>query len=119
MTDESIHGTQQRIKSFGQIISTLNFVKDEKYRRIIGGQHAYYASVLWVRCLIRQDPSERHALLKEFHSARLKEFIRKNRNDWRLRILNFFISLPESLSWLQIIFAHALKRAFKSKTRLL
>ncbi|MGA2780314.1 MAG: glycosyltransferase family 2 protein [Smithella sp.] len=118
-TDKSIHGTQERIRSFGQILSTLNFVKDEKYRRIIGGQHAYYASVLWVRCMIRQDTSERNVLLKEFCSARLKEFIRKNRNDWKLRVLSFFISLPESLLWLQIIFARAVRLSFKSKIRLL
>jgi glycosyltransferase involved in cell wall biosynthesis len=118
-TDKSIHGTQERIRSFGQILSTLNFVDDEKYHRIIGGQHAYYASVLWVRCMIRQDTSERNALLKEFCNARLKEFIRKNRNDWKLRVLSFFISLPESLLWLQIIFARAVRLSFKSKIRLL
>ena len=98
-TDKSIHGTQERIRSFGQIMTTLNFVKDEKYHRIIAGQHAYYASVLWVRCMVRQDVSERNALLKELHSARLKEYIKENRHDWRLRILSFFISLPESLNW--------------------
>ena len=118
-TDKSIHGTQERIRSFGQIITTLNFVEDEKYRRLIAGQHAYYASVLWVRCMTRQDVSERNVLLREFRSAHLKEFIRRNRNDWKLRILCFFISLPESLKWLQIIFARAIRWRFKSKIRLL
>lgn len=118
-TDKSIHGTQQRIGSFGQILSTLNFVQDERYRRIIASQHAYYASVLWVRCMIRQDVSERNVLLKEFRSARLKEYIQENRYDWRLRILSFFISLPDSLLWMKIIFARTIQKVFKSKTRLL
>ena len=118
-TDKSIHGTQQRIGSFGQILSTLNFVQDEKYRRIIASQHAYYASVLWVRCMVRQDVSERNALLKEFRSARLKEYIKENRHDWRLRILSFFISLPEALLWMKILFARTIQWAFKSKARLL
>jgi glycosyltransferase involved in cell wall biosynthesis len=118
-TDKSIYGTQERIRSFGQIITTLNFVEDEKYRRIIAGQHSYYASVLWVRCMIRQDVSERNVLLREFRSACIKAFIRRNRNDWKLCILSFFISLPESLKWLQIIFARAIRWSFKSKIRLL
>jgi hypothetical protein len=118
-TDKSIYGTQERIRSFGQIITTLNFVEDEKYRRIIAVQHAYYASVLWVRCMIRQDVSERNVLLREFRSARIEAFIRRNRNDWKLCILSFFISLPESLKWLQIIFARAIRWSFKSKIRLL
>jgi glycosyltransferase involved in cell wall biosynthesis len=118
-TDDSIRGTQERIRSFGQILSTLNFFDDEKYRQIIGGQHAYYASVLWVRCMIRQDLSERDVLLREFRSARIEAFLRRNRNDWKLFILSFFISLPKSLEWLQIIFARAIRWSFKSKIRLL
>jgi len=119
MTDESIHGTQQRIKSFGQIMSTLNFVKDEQCRRKIASQHAYYASVLWIRCLIRHDVSERNSLLKSFHNCRLGEYVQGNRNDWRLNVLSFFISLPEYLLWMKIIFARTIQKAFKSKTRLL
>jgi glycosyltransferase involved in cell wall biosynthesis len=118
-TDKSIHGTLERIRSFGQILSTLNLVADGKYRRIIAGQHAYYASVLWVRCMIRYDASERDYLLKEFLNAHLEEFISGNRNDWRLYILNYLISLPKSLNWLQIIFARAVRLSFKSKIRLL
>lgn len=118
-TDKTIHGTKERISSFGQIMTTLNFVDDEKYCRIIAGQHAYYASVLWVRCMTRLAASEREVLLKEFNSGKLKEFVWRNRNDCQLHILSFFISLPESLGWLQTIFAQGIRWIFKSKIRLL
>lgn len=118
-TDKSIHGTRERIRSFGQILSTLNFIEDEKYRRIIAAQHAYYASVLWVRCMIRQTAYERDALLKEFRSARLNDFIRGNRHDWKLCFFDIVISFPDFLNWLQIIFARTVRWTFKSKTRLL
>lgn len=118
-TDKSIHGTQERIRSFGQVLSTLNFVEDLKYFRTIAGHHGYYASVLWVRCMTHQSAHDRETLLEEFNNARLKEFIRRNRNDWQLHILSFFISLPESLGWLQIIFAKGIRWMFKSKIRLL
>lgn len=118
-TDKSIRGTQERIRSFGQVLSTLNFVEDKKYCRIIAGQHAYYACVLWVRCMTHQAASEREVLLTEFRSVHLREFVWKNRNDWQLHILSLFISLPESLGWLQIIFAQGIRWMFKSKIRLL
>jgi glycosyltransferase involved in cell wall biosynthesis len=119
MTDESIRGTQERIKSFEQILTTLNFVQDEKCRRIISAQHAYYASVLWVNCLLRRNASERNFLLAEFQKARLDDYIRRNRYDWKLLILSFFVSLPESMILFKITFARAVKWIFKSQSRLL
>jgi glycosyltransferase involved in cell wall biosynthesis len=119
MTDESIRGTQERIKSFEQILTTLNFVQDEKCRRIISAQHAYYASVLWVNCLLRRNASERNFLLAEFQKARLDDYIRRNKHDWKLKILNYFISLPETMILPKINLAHAVKLIFKSQSRLL
>jgi len=119
MTDESIRGTLERIKSFRQIMTTLALVQDEKYYRIIASQHAYYASVLWMRCLLRQEASERNLLLNACRDAGLHDFIRQNRHNWQLYILNIFISLPESFILMQMIFARAVRWIFKSQSRLL
>lgn len=119
MTDASIRGTLERIKSFKQIMTTLDEVENDRDRNMIGTQHAYYAGVLWVRCLLRRDLSERHILLKEFHHAGLGDFIRQNKHDWTLKCIYGFMSLPEGLTGLQVAFARCVSQGFRSRSRLL
>lgn len=119
VTTESVHGPQTRIRSFGQLTSTLDEALDEKHRKLIARQHAYYASALWILCMIRREAADRDALMKEFGNAHLAQFIRENMRDWKLAVLAFFISLPECFIPLQVAFARLLRWAYKSKARLL
>jgi len=119
ITDKSINNTQKRISSFQYIASTLDLVSSGKYRSIIGKQHAYYASVLWVLCMLRDNVDERDALLSNYQKCNLQDFIRLNRKDWRLYVLYFFISLPQTMRTLQILFARLIQFLYKSRSRLL
>ena len=119
ITDKSIKNTQERINSFRFIASTLDLVSSKKYRSIMCSQHAYYASLLWVLCMIRSNDDDRDALLNNYQKCNLQDFIRQNRKDWRLYILYFFISLPQAMRPLQILFARTIQFVYKSKSRLL
>jgi len=119
ITDKSIKSTQGRINSFHYIASTLDLVGSKKYRNIIGKQHAYYASVLWVLCMTRDNGDDRDALLSNYQGCNLRDFIQQNRKDWKLYILYFFISLPQAMRGLQILFARTIQIVYKSRSRLL
>ena len=119
ITDKSIKNTRERIKSFRHIASTLDLVSSRKYRSIIGKQHAYYASVLWVLCMIRDNGNDRDTLLSNYQKRNLQDFVRQNRKSWQLYILYFFISLPQAMRPLQIFFARTIQFAYKSRSRLL
>ena len=119
ITDKSIKNIQERINSFRYIVSTLDLVSSKTYRNVMGSQHAYYASVLWVLCMIRDNGDERDALLSNYQGCNLQDFIRQNRKSWQLYILYFFISLPQAMRPLQIFFAHTIQFAYKSRSRLL
>lgn len=119
ITDKSIKSTQERINSFRYIASTLDLVSSKKYRNIISKQHAYYASLLWVLCMIRDNGNDRDALLSTYQKCNLQDFILQNRKDWKLYVLYFFISLPQAMRPLQIIFAYTIQFVYKSRSRLL
>ncbi len=119
ITDKSIKSTQGRINSFRYIVSTLDLVSSKKYRSLIGKQHAYYASLLWILCMIRDNGNDRNALLSNYQRCNLQDFIRQNRKDWKLYILYFFISLPKAMRSLQILFARTIQFLYKSRSRLL
>jgi glycosyltransferase involved in cell wall biosynthesis len=119
ITDKSIKNTQERIKSFRYIASTLDLISSKKYRSLIGRQHAYYASLLWILCMIRNNRNDRDTLLSNYQKCNLQDFVRQNREGWRLYILHFFISLPQKMTLLQILFAHTIQFVYKSRSRLL
>lgn len=119
VTDPSIRSTHERIASFKYIASTLEIVKTPEDKVLLGRQHAYYASVLWVRSLARADQKERSLLLEEFSAAGLDIFIAQNRHDWKLAALYRVISLPAAYMPLQRLAAHFLRRLYRSRTRLL
>ena len=119
ITDKSIKNTQERINSFQYIASTLDLVSSRKYKNIIGKQHAYYSSLLWVLCMIRDNVNDRDALLSNYQRCNLQDFIRQHRKTWQLYILYFFISLPKAIRPLQIYFARTIKFLYKSRSRLL
>jgi|GEM_PF-3653280 hypothetical protein len=119
MTDPSDLGIRERIHSFRQIASTLDLIPVRKHRRVVAIQHAYYACALWVRSMIRKDPSEREALLQDYQSEGLCRFIRENRIGWRLHTFYALIWLPDVLRMFQIMIAKMIQWAYQSRTRLL
>jgi glycosyltransferase involved in cell wall biosynthesis len=119
MTDHSSFGTRERIHSFRQIAATLDWIPDRKHRRVVAVQHAYYACALWVRSMIRKNPSEREALLQDYQSGGLCRFVRENRVGWRLHAFYALIWLPDVLRMFQIMIAKMIRWAYQSRTRLL
>lgn len=118
VTDETVSSLSERIRAFHQLTLTIGAVPDQASRRVIGSQQAYYTAALWILAMTRRDSAETLALIGEFQKAGFPGLMRENRHDWKLRVIYAILCLPAAFLPLQVFFARALRRIFKTRTRL-
>lgn len=118
MTSGSINNIKDRIDTFNRLVTILESVEQDKYRKIISGQLALYACGLWILLMGRKDKQERKILLVNFHDNQMDTFIRQNKKGVISMGILTLLSLPSCFNFINSIICILVRKIFRTKTRL-